>query len=102
VAAGPGFLALSSLIVNAYLRKGHGTRQVTSYSQCALILAAVIYVDDTNLPHMTMEVNATAEELIEHLQHSTNVWGGLAITTGAALKPEKCYAYFMIYRHIRG
>ena len=101
-AAGPGILALSSLILNAYLQEGHGTRQVTSYSQCTLILEVVIYVDDTNLPHMTKEVNATAEELIEHLQHSTNVWGGLAIATGAALKPEKCYAYFMIYRHIRG
>ncbi len=101
LAAGPGFLALSSLIVNAYLREGHRTRQVTSHSQRTLILVAVIYMDVTNLPDMTKEVNATAEELIEHLQHSTNVWGGLAIATGAALKPEKCYAYFMIYRHIR-
>jgi hypothetical protein len=65
-------------------------------------LAPVIYVDNTDLPHMTKEVVETAEELIKHLQHSTNVWGGLAIATGAALKSEKCYAYFMIYRHIRG
>ncbi len=86
VAAGPGFLALSSLVVNTYLREGHGTRQVTSYSQCTLILVAVIYVDDTNLPHMTKEVNVTAEELIKHLQHSTSVWGGLAIATRATLK----------------
>jgi hypothetical protein len=72
-AAGPGFLALSSLIVNAYLHKGHGTRQVLSYSQHTLVLVAVIYMDDTDLPHMTKHLTATTTELIEHSQQSTNV-----------------------------
>jgi hypothetical protein len=31
-AAGPGFLAISSLIVNSYLREGHGARTITSLS----------------------------------------------------------------------
>jgi hypothetical protein len=101
-AAGPGFLALSSLIVNAYLRKGHGTRQVLSFTQRLLVLAAVIYVDDTDLPHMTKHITATSTELIKHSQKSTNVWGGLAIATGAALKPEKCYAYFFTYCYANG
>jgi hypothetical protein len=73
-AAGPGFIALSSLILNAYLHKGHGTRQVSSFIQHLLVLAAVIYVDDTDLPHMTNHVAATTMELIEHFQKSMNMW----------------------------
>ncbi len=72
-------------------------RRLTSYSRQLYKLAAVIYVDDTDLPHMPMDIMATMEELIEHSQKSTDVWGGLSISTGAALKPEKCYAYFMTY-----
>ncbi len=96
-AAGPGFLAISSLIVNSYLREGHGAGLVSSYTQRLLLLAAVIYVDNTNLPHMTALVTAAPLELIMYLQKSTNAWGGLAIATGAAQKSKKCYAYFLIY-----
>ena len=96
-AAGPGFLAISSLIVNAYLREGHGVRTQTSLSLRSFVLAAVLYVDDTDNFHMTPHVTASPPELIQHSQKSTNVWGGLAIATGAAMKPEKCFAYFMIY-----
>ncbi len=71
-AAGPGFLSLSSLIVGSYLREGHGKRRLTSYSQQLFELAAVIYVDDTDLPHMPMDVMVTMEELIEHSQKSTD------------------------------
>ncbi len=39
----------------------------------------------------------STSELIQHAQHSTNVWGNLAIATGEAMKPEKCFAYFMTY-----
>ncbi len=58
-AAGPGFLALSSLIINSYFQEGHRSRLVSSYTQRILVLAAVMYVDDTNLPHMTALVPAT-------------------------------------------
>jgi hypothetical protein len=106
-AAGPGFLAISSLIVNVYLREGHGARTITSMSFRHFILAAVLYVDNTDNIHMTPKVTASPSDLIEHAQHSTNAWGGLAIATGAAMKPEKCFTYIMIYpvskgRHILG
>ncbi len=48
---------------------------------------------------MTAKATATPTELIEHAQISTDAWGGLAIATGAAMKPEKCFTYFMIYTH---
>jgi hypothetical protein len=101
-AAGPSFLALSSLIVNSYLQKGHGAHLVSSYTQCLLFLAAVIHVDNTNLPHMTALFTAILSNLIMNSQKLTNAWGGLAIAKGAALKPKKCYAYFIIYHFTNG
>jgi hypothetical protein len=52
-AAGPGFLALSSLIVNTYPCYGHGARTMTSLTYRLFILAAVLYVDDVDNIHMT-------------------------------------------------
>ncbi len=65
-AAGPSFLAISSLIVNLYLHEGHGARTMTSLTHCLFILAAVLYVDDTDNIHMTPKVTASASELIQH------------------------------------
>jgi hypothetical protein len=100
--AGPGFLALSLKIVHAYVRDGHGSWTVTSYSRTPSQLVAVIYVDDTDLIHTSPSVTASPAELIANFQKSTNVWGGLAIATGASLKPEKCFAYFMVYKFLAG
>ncbi len=86
--AGPGFLPLSLQIVHAYVCNGHRSWTVTSYSRTPSQLAAVIYVDDTDLIHTSLSVTALPAELIAHSQKSTNAWGGLAIATGALLKPE--------------
>jgi hypothetical protein len=64
-AAGPRFMALSAQIVNAYLRNGHGSRKITSYTFCLLVLAAVLYVDDTDLIHMTALVTASPSDLVQ-------------------------------------
>jgi hypothetical protein len=65
-ATGPGFLALSSQIVHAYVRNGHGSWTVTSYSRTPSQLAAVIYVDDTDLIHTSLSFTALPAELIVH------------------------------------
>jgi hypothetical protein len=93
---------MSSLTVNAYLSKGYGTRIYSSYYKRLLILAAVMYVDDTNLVHWSSVPSCTPTELIAPSQTATYAWGGLAIATGAAMKPEKCYAYFLSYWYDRG
>ncbi len=101
-AAGLGFSALSSLIVNAYLCNGHGARTMTSLTNQLFILAAVLYVDDADNIHLTARATATPNELMEHAQNSTNSWGGLAIANGAAMKPEKCVVYFLVYSFPNG
>jgi hypothetical protein len=90
--AGPGFMALSTQIVNAYLWDGHELRKMTSYTFQLFILAAVFFIDDTDLIHMMALVMETPSYLVRQSQISTDAWGGLAIATGTALKPEKCFA----------
>ena len=101
-ASGPGFTALSSLIVKAYLREGHGAQIYSSYYTRLLLLAAVMYVDDTDLIHWSRSLVCTPEELIAAALTATYAWGGLAIATGAAMKPEKCYAYFLSFWFDKG
>jgi hypothetical protein len=61
-----------------------------------------MYVDDTNIIHWSRTPICNPEELIPTVQTATYTWGGLAITTGAAMKPEKCYAYFLLYWFDKG
>ncbi len=46
-----GFLALSSLIINAYWRMGHGAKIFSSYTWRLFHLMAVMYVNDMDLLH---------------------------------------------------
>jgi hypothetical protein len=41
-------------------------------------------------------------DLIAAVQTAIYAWGGLAIATGAVMKPEKCYAYFLSYSYDNG
>jgi hypothetical protein len=63
-ASGPGFAALSSLIVNAYLHDGYGAQIYSSHYKQLLLLAAIMYVDDTDLIHWSRTLVYNPEELI--------------------------------------
>jgi hypothetical protein len=62
-ASPPGFTALSLLIVNAYRRMGHFLNILLSYSVRLFFLAAVMYVNDTNLLHWPPSTTTEPEEL---------------------------------------
>ena len=70
-AAGQGFTVMSSLIVNAYLHNGFGAQIYSSYYKRLLILAAVMYVDNTNLVHWSSMPYCTPAELIAAAQTAT-------------------------------
>jgi hypothetical protein len=61
-----------------------------------------MYVDDTDLIHWLHTPVCNPKELITAAQTATYAWGGLAIATGAAMKPGKCYAYFLLYWFDKG
>jgi hypothetical protein len=56
-----------------------------------------MYGNETDLIHWYCFPSCTPAKLITVAQTATYAWGGLAITTGAAMKPDKCYAYFLSY-----
>jgi hypothetical protein len=58
-------------------------------------------MSDTDLIHWSC-ILCNPKKLIAAVQTATYAWGGLAITTGAAMKPEKCYAYFLSYWFDKG
>jgi hypothetical protein len=93
---------MSLLIVKAYLHDGFGAQIYSSYYQRLLILMAVMYVGNTDLVHWSLLPFCSPVELIAAVQTVTYAWGGLAIATGAAMKPDKCYAYFLSYWYNHG
>ncbi len=88
---------MSLLIVNAYLSDGFGARIYSSYYKQLLLLVAVIYINNTDLIHWSGQSSCSPSKLISTAQTATYAWGSLAIAIGAAMKPEKCYAYFLSY-----
>ena len=101
-ASPPGFSALSALLVNAYRRMGHGAKLTSAFTSRMFILAAVMYVDDTDLLHWAPSPTTSSEELVQQVQEATNDWGLLGQATGGALKPEKCFLYLLDYSFNKG
>jgi hypothetical protein len=56
-----------------------------------------MYVDNTTLIHWSCHPFGSPNKLIVASQTTTYAWGGLAIATGDAMKPDKCYMYFLSY-----
>jgi hypothetical protein len=61
-----------------------------------------MYINNIDLVHWSTLPSCTPGKHIAAAQTVTYAWGGLAIATGAAMKPEKCYAYFLSYWYDRG
>jgi hypothetical protein len=61
-----------------------------------------MYVDDTDMIHWAQNPSCSPGKLIAAAQIAPYAWGGLANATGAAIKPEKCYAYFLSYLYDNG
>jgi hypothetical protein len=98
----PGFMALSSLIINAYHRLGHGAKILSLYSSCLFHLSAVMYVDDTDLLHWPESAAVEPKELIAQVQNAMMDYGRLAQASGGILKEKKCSVYFLDYKFVNG
>jgi hypothetical protein len=101
-ASPPGFMALSSLIFNAYHHLGHGAKILSSYSSCLFHLSAVMYVNDTDLLHWPESAAVEPKELIAQVQNATMDYGRLAQASGGVLKEKKCSVYFLDYKFVNG
>ena len=92
-AAPAGWTVISITLLNAHKERGHSAIFRTPVSAKQGKIAAIIYVDDTDLLHIDLEDNETLEETHWALQESMISWGGLLLASGGSLKPEKCFSY---------
>ena len=87
---------------NAYRRMGHGAQLTSAYTSRMFILAAVMYVDDTDLLHWAPSPTTPSRELVQQVTEATNDWGLLGQATDGALKPGKCFLYLLNYSFNNG
>ena len=96
-AAPAGWAVISITILNAHKRKGHGGHFVCPISHRRGHLAAILYVDDTDLIHINTESLETVYEAHDAMQRSITNWGQLLIASGGSLKPEKCFYHLVSF-----
>jgi hypothetical protein len=82
----PVFLAVCTLLINVYQKQGHGAQFLPGLARDAFTLAAVIYVDDSDLLHLA-QVTPTDSEFLASVQAATVDWVGLVHASGGSLKP---------------
>jgi hypothetical protein len=93
--------AISTVMLSAYKSKGHGAWFISAWSGICLSIAALLYVDDTDLLHMTSG-QLSDKDFFARVEEGTTYWARLLQATGGNLKPEKCYWYFMSYKFVKG
>jgi hypothetical protein len=101
-AAPPGFLAVSTLMINAYRALGHGTSFVGAWSGDVFFLAAVLFVDNSDLLHMVNSQTSTNQAFFDKVWKASFDWGRLVQATGGYLKHVKCFWYMMFWRWSKG
>ncbi len=78
-----GFLAVRTLIIKVYCNLGHGVTFIRAWAQArdAFILAAVLYIDDSDLFHMAIG-RPSDKKFLKLVQNATNNWAELVHVTG--------------------
>lgn len=101
-AAPMGMRNIITLATNAYKRLGHGINMKTAISTRIFLLAAIIYVDDTDLLHWGKFYGIEDEGFLADAQAATIDWCMLVQATGGAVKPAKSFWYLLSWRFQRG
>lgn len=101
-AAPAAWSAVSTVILSAYKSRGHGALFASAWSGMVLLVAALLYVDDTDLLHMSRDERASESDFVVAVQTATSYWAKLLQATGGNLKPEKCYWYLLSYKFVCG
>jgi hypothetical protein len=92
----PAAWTVTSILMIAVQRnKGHGAHFKAPITNKEGQLIGGLFVDDTDLFHLDMQVVEMVQQAHSNLQEGIINWGKLLIATGGALKPSKCL-YFLI------
>ena len=92
------WLVTSIPMISAHKRKGHSAHFIAPISGQSCHLAGGLFVNDTDLFHLSMNQTELVIEAHGHLQESIINWGNLLLATGGALKPVKCSYYLLLFR----
>ena len=96
-AAPAGWAVVSITILHAHKKKGHGLKLLCPISKLKGHVAAILYVDDTDVIHLNLEEEESVVAAHFALQESVFSWGNLLIATGGALKPCKCFYHLISF-----
>ena len=77
---------------------GHVSQLVSAYLGTLLALAAILYVDDSDLLHLAKSPEISDSDFFDDAQHATLDWGGLVQAKNGSLKPSKCFWYMMAWK----
>jgi hypothetical protein len=88
-AAPAAWTAVSTAIVDTYKRKGLGASLHAGHKNTNLDIAALLYVDDTDLLHKPAQQPIAENELVKYTQQATHYWAKLLQATGGNLKTTK-------------
>ena len=83
---------------DTHTRKVHGAHFIAPISDISGHIVGGLFVDDTDLVHVDMQVMKTIQNAHSWLQESVINWGCLLIATGGALKPSKCSFYLISFK----
>ena len=90
-AAPAGWCVISITILRCHKRKGYGAKFLAPIYLVKSYLAAILFVDDTDLLYMIMGKIESIDEIFEGLQVRVHNWGKLLIATRNAFKPPKLF-----------
>jgi hypothetical protein len=86
-----GWAVISTCILQAHGRKGHGATFLCPITNLRQHLSAILYVDDTDILHIDLTKDESTHKVHTAIQGSVNSWGNLLIATGGVLQPNKCF-----------
>ncbi len=97
-AAPTAWMVTSITMIAAHKHKGHGAHFIAPILDISGHIVGGLFVDDTDLIHVNMQVGETILEAHSWLQKSVINWGRLLIAMGGVLKPSKCSFYLISFK----
>lgn len=97
-----GFSAVSTLMIETYKRLGHASEFCGAWSGIMFLLAAIIYVDDTDLLLVARSRDMHLNDFFQQTQSAVMDWGFIVQATGGYLKSAKCFWYMMAWHWHKG
>lgn len=95
---GPVFWAsMCSIIASILQEEDHITRIWSAISKNETVLAALIFVDDLDIPKVVSCTANDPEQVLHSLQATIMAWNEGFWATGGGLNPDKCFWYLIAF-----